>query len=248
MPPISEYSTWSERESDVLNELEPVRKYIFICEGSKTEVLYLKALFKRRKQLGLHPLVDMRLWEKTGNDEGISNPQALLRFAQREKDSNRLLFNPLNDRMVIVFDLDIYSRVGAGRTGSKDKSAEFDAIRKSAEKNNDILAVTNPSFELFLLLHSENAYTNFVCPHETEILENQKTGKQRFVQRLFSDIYNMNPKRSSKVGQLAEMVDTAIREELFLNQNLDKALTTLTCNIGSIINFIRNDQIEDIQI
>ena len=241
MPPIREYSSWNVRESDALDELEPLRKYVFICEGSKTEVHYFRALVDRRNQLSLHPLVDMRLWEKTAEDEGLSNPQALLRFAHREKESNRLLFDPKHDRMVIVFDLDVYSRVGEGRKGFEKKAKEFDRIRSSADAS-DVLAVTNPSFELFLLLHSDKAYERLVQPHESEILENRKMGSQRFVQKLFSEHYGMNPKRNPRIGQLTKSVDAAIEEEKHLNQDLDEALSELTCNIGSIIDGIRNDR------
>ena len=242
MPPIREYSGWNKRETDSLDQEEPRRKYVFICEGSKTEVHYFKALIDRRNELGIHPLIDLCLWEKTETDEGVSNPQALVRFAQKEKESNRLLFDSVHDRMIIVFDLDVYSRVGEGRGGSGSKAVEFDKVKEAANVN-DILAVTNPSFELFLLLHADGAYDRFVRPHSIEILENRKCGKQRFVQRLFTDAYGMNPKRNPDVGMLAKDVDTAIREERHLNQSLDGALDELTCNIGSIIESVREDRL-----
>jgi hypothetical protein len=243
MPPIQEYrySNWDTRGSDELEEIEPLRKYVFVCEGSRTEVFYFRALIDRRNELGLHPLVDLSLWEKTDEDEGLSNPQALLRFARREKESNKTLFDPSHDRMVVVFDLDIYSRVGAGREDVERRRADFEAIRKDADTG-FILAVTNPSFELFLLLHAKGAYERLVLPHEREILENRKDGGQRYVQRLFTESYGMNPKRNRRVGSLAGRVETAIEEERFLNHDLDNALTELTCNVGSIIETIRNDR------
>ena len=241
MPPIREYGGWNKRETDALDQEEPRRKYVFICEGSKTEVHYFRALVDRRNELGIHPLVGLCLWEKTEADEGLSNPQALVRFAQREKESNTLLFDSRHDRMIIVFDLDVYSRVGVGRGGGEGKAAEFDKVKESADAN-DILAVTNPSFELFLLLHADGAYDEFVRPNAKEILENRKCGKQRFVQRLFTSAYKMNPKRNPGVGMLAKEVDTAIREERHLNQSLDGALDELTCNIGRIIENVREDR------
>ena len=240
MPPIREYRSWNLRESDELDEVEPRRKYVFICEGSKTEVHYFKALIDRRHQLGLHPLIALKLWEKTDSDRGLSNPRALIRFAQQEKASNTSLFDQANDRMVIVFDLDIYCRVGVGRKGAENGNSEFETLRREAA-DNDILAVTNPSFELFLLLHSNESYERLVRPYERKILENGKVGKQRFVQHLFSENYGMNPKSNPKIGQLAEYVEIAIEEEKNLNQNLDEAMVKLTCNLGSIIDAIRSD-------
>lgn len=77
MPPIQEYrySNWDTRGSDELEEIEPLRKYVFVCEGSRTEVFYFRALIDRRNELGLHPLVDLSLWEKTDDPR---TPERLL--------------------------------------------------------------------------------------------------------------------------------------------------------------------------
>ena len=54
MPPIREYGGWNKRETDSLDQEEPRRKYVFIYEGSKTEVHYFKTLIDRRNELGIH--------------------------------------------------------------------------------------------------------------------------------------------------------------------------------------------------
>ena len=105
-----------------------MRKYIFVCEGSKTEVFYFKHLIERSKQLDLHPLIDLRLWEKTGEDETLSSPHGLIRFAEREKDNPSQQFDRSHDRMVVVFDLDVFSRVGDDRVGTVEKAAEFASL------------------------------------------------------------------------------------------------------------------------
>ena len=48
------------------------------------------------------------------------------------------------DKMVVVFDGDIF----------EEKVLDYDELVAEGEKNN-ILAVSNPAFELFLLLHYE---------------------------------------------------------------------------------------------
>ena len=80
--------------------------------------------------------------------------------------------------MVIVIDLDVYCRVGSSRTGAKEREKEFERVRAMAT-DDDILAVTNPCFELFLLLHAQDAYKRLVQPHEQELLENRKVGHRR---------------------------------------------------------------------
>ena len=66
--PVHNYTNWKSRPSDHEEQIEPYRKYVFICEGANTETFYFERLIDLRKQLGIHPLIDIRLWEKTGWD------------------------------------------------------------------------------------------------------------------------------------------------------------------------------------
>ena len=60
MAPIRTYTDWNKRLSDQEDQIEPYRKYFFICEGSNTEVWYFKKLIDLRKQLRIHPLKRIR--------------------------------------------------------------------------------------------------------------------------------------------------------------------------------------------
>ncbi|MCD7825233.1 MAG: RloB family protein [Clostridiaceae bacterium] len=110
--------------------------------------------------------------------------------------------------------------------------------------DNDILAVSNPSFELFLLLHYDDSVKNIIFPEEEQILENKKDGKRRYITKRFTDLSGMNPKENPAVGNLASKVDIAIRQEKLLNENIYDAIGRLTCNIGNIIESIRKDNIQ----
>ena len=242
MPPINEYSKWRERAADSMDEIEPLRKYVFICEGSKTEYYYFRELVDSCAELGIDSRVEVALWEKTDEDRGISNPLALVRFAQREKNNKDRRFEEGLDRMVIVIDLDVYCRVGEGRTGTNERAEEFEKVR-AATTNDDILAVTNPCFELFMLLHAADAYKRLIQPHEQELLENRKTGRRRPAEKLFSVEFGVNSKSNAAVGKLVHQVDIAIDEEKNLNQNIDMGLQALTSNVGSVIEAIRNDSL-----
>ena len=70
--PVHTYTNWNSRPSDNEEQIEPFRKYFFICEGANTETFYFKRLIDLRKQLGIHPLIDIRLWEKTDEDRNLS--------------------------------------------------------------------------------------------------------------------------------------------------------------------------------
>ena len=66
--------------------------------------------------------------------------------------------------MVIVFDADIFE---------EKVPSYFDDVLALGGENN-ILAVSNPAFELFGLLHFEHAYEEDIKPNEEEIIKNQK--------------------------------------------------------------------------
>ena len=54
--PVHTYTNWNTRPSDKEEQIEPFRKYFFICEGANTETFYFRRLIDLRKQLGIHPL------------------------------------------------------------------------------------------------------------------------------------------------------------------------------------------------
>lgn len=108
MAPIRTYTDWNKRPSDQEDQIEPYRKYFFICEGSNTEVWYFKKLIDLRKQLRIHPLIDIRLMEKTEEDKTVSNPKALIKFAERQKGITENKFDQKHDK--ILFLTQIFTR------------------------------------------------------------------------------------------------------------------------------------------
>lgn len=53
---ISAYSNWNQRDTDTLDQQEPYRRYVFICEGENTEIWYFKKLIDLRKNWESTPL------------------------------------------------------------------------------------------------------------------------------------------------------------------------------------------------
>ena len=145
--PVHTYTNWNSRPSDEIEQIEPFRKYFFICEGANTETFYFRRLIDLRKQLGIHPLIDIRLWEKTDEDRNLSFAKNLVAFAEKQKQNPENEFDYERDKMVIVFDGDIF----------EEKVQGYEELIIQIE-NTDIAGVTNPGFELFLLLHIEGSY------------------------------------------------------------------------------------------
>lgn len=139
MAPVRSYSNWNQRPSDQMEQVEPYQKFFFICEGANTEVFYFKKLIDLRKKLGIHPLIDICLLEKTEEDRAVSYPLQLYAYAQKQKTDPDIGFDLNRDKMVIVFDADIFEK----------RSPHYEELLKMAHESQDILAVTNPSLNCF---------------------------------------------------------------------------------------------------
>lgn len=233
MAPVRSYTNWNQRPSDQQEQIEPFQKIFFICEGSNTETFYFKKLVDLRKDLGIHPLVDVRLMEKTGKDKTLSSPKRLILFAEEQKSDPCIAFDRERDKMIIVFDADIYEK----------RQNDYSEIIKMAKEKNSILAVTNPAFELFLLLHYEKSYEENILPHKEEILDNGKVNGRRFIDQLFSEKSGMNSKKNPKIGDLVREISVAIEQEKKLNQDVEHCKGHLTSNIGKIISEIQRIEV-----
>ena len=231
MPPIRTYTDWNKRPSDHEDQVEPFRKYVFICEGANTEVWYFRKLIDLRKRLGIHPLIDIRLWEKTEGDQDITYPRKLIEFAEARKADAELAFDRNHDRMIIVFDADIFSVKVTG----------YEDVVSLGEQYGDLLGITNPNFELYLLLHFPGAYEEDILPNAERLLRNEKVGNMRLSYSLLLARTGINSKTNEAIGDLAEKVETAIEQEKHLNQDVHDCLGQLTSNIGSLIEMIRAD-------
>lgn len=233
MPPVRNYSNWNKRASDQIQQAEPYQKFFFICEGLNTETWYFRKLIDLRKELGIHPLIDICLLEKTEKDRDISYPLHLIRFANAQKDNPDIGFDRDHDQMIVVFDADIF----------ESKVSNYEEILEIAKQSEDILAVTNPAFELFLLLHYAGSYEELILPNQGDILKNEKEGNQTYIYRLLREKSGMNSKKNSRIGDLAQYIDIAIAQEQKLNQDVTCAVGQITSSIARIINDIRNSAI-----
>lgn len=231
--PVHTYTNWNKRQSDTEEQIEPFRKYFFICEGANTETFYFKRLIDLRKELGIHPLIDICLWEKTGTDKDISFAKNLKDFALEQKQNKDNGFDPERDKMIIVFDADIF----------EEKVQGYDELIREIEES-DIAAVTNPSFELFLLLHIEGSYEKYIAGHEKEFLSKDDHARYRYAYNALLNETHINAKKNSEIGKLADNVLRAITEEKKINQDIHHCKGKVTSNVGLIIDSIINEKIE----
>ncbi len=228
--PVHIYTNWNSRPSDLVDQIEPFRKYIFICEGANTETFYFRRLIDLRKQLEIHPLIDICLWEKTDEDRNLSFAKNLVAFAEKQKQNPDNDFDGERDKMVIIFDGDIF----------EEKVQGYDELISEIEKT-DIAGVTNPNFELFLLLHIEGSYDEWIKGHETEFLRMDEGGKYSYAYNLLRDLTGINAKKNPEIGNLANAVLIAISQEKKINQDIHDLNGKVSSNIGKIIEEIMNE-------
>ena len=227
--PVHTYTNWNKRSSDLEEQIDPLRKYYFICEGANTETFYFKKLIDLRKNLGIHPLIDIRLWEKTDKDRNISFAKNLVEFANKQKELAENDFDVEHDRMIIVFDGDIF----------EEKVEGYDKLIEDIEKS-DIAAVSNPNFELFLLLHKEGSYEDYIKDKEEYFL-NMVDGKYSYAKDVLLNITGMNSKKNPQIGDLAKDIMIAVKQEKYINQDIHNIKGRISSNIGLIIEGIIKD-------
>ena len=228
--PVHTYTNWNSRPSDQVEQMEPFRKYFFICEGANTETFYFRRLIDLRKQLGIHPLIDIRLWEKTDEDRNLSFAKKLVAFAEKQKKNSDNDFDYERDKMVIVFDGDIF----------EEKVQGYDELISQIEET-DIAGVTNPGFELFLLLHIEGSYEEWIEDHEAEYLRMDEDGKYSHAYNVLRELTGMNAKKNPEIGNLADNILIAISQEKKINQDIHELKGKVSSNVGKIIEDIINE-------
>ena len=135
--------------------------------------------------------------------------------------------------MIIVFDADIF----------EEKVHGYEELIQKIEKS-DIVAVTNPSFELFLILHMENSFEQCILNQEKQYLTKDDTGSYHHAYTVLHSLTGMNAKKNPQIGQLAENVLYTISQEKKINQDIHNCKGIVTSNIGAIIESIMNEKPE----
>lgn len=203
------------------------KKIFIVCEGDKTEIRYFQGLKDNSKELGISDLLEIVVMEKGAHSKGTSDPAGLVRLANEKikklKYDDDGVYNEQTDKFLIVMDRD------------KDSFPDYDDfINKN--KDNFILGITNPCFELWLLLHQKDSLESIINPNYEDILDNARVSTNHtFISNLVSEEFNMNPKRGMRFSRFKDNLHYAIEQESKMEQDLYKLKNTVGSNIGQII-------------
>lgn len=206
---------------------EPNKKIFIVCEGDRTEVRYFEGIKDYSKELGINDLLEIVIMDKSPESKGISDPYGLVDLAndiidkfQCDEDET---YDKERDKFLIIID--------------RDKGDFLDYKEFIDEfKDEFLLGITNPCFELWLLLHRENSVDNIINPSYQEILENRKiSNNHTFTSKIISDELHLNPKKGMKFSKFKNDVLYAIEQEKKLEQDLYNLEYKVGSNIGKII-------------
>jgi hypothetical protein len=231
MSPLREFRSLTTRfEEDIA--IEPLRRYYLIFEGANTERKYFQGIDNNRKELGINSQIELVILHKEGDISSFSHPIKLLELIEEKKKSLKRdgKFDKAIDRFVIVFDRDSYEKA--------EDYVEF--VKKASDDN--ILTVTSPCFELWLILHYEDAVERHVVPNKDRLFDNEKVSNSHtFASRLLSEISGINPKSGSFFNKLKDGIDLAVEQERLLEQNILRMATEIGSNVGTLIEQMRED-------
>ena len=233
MPPLNSLDTWSVRSEWKIEK--PKSKCFLIGEGANTEYWYFEALSCRLAKKGEPELIELKPVERTEKEKNQSDPRKLMEHAlsiMRGETGGGEFIQGI-DRVVVCFDTDIF----------KSCPDEYWGLLDEFEQHNIEVAVTYPSFELFLLLHKAGSLEASISPYEKEIIENKraKGSRRRFIEKLASVELGMNLKSNRCVGELSEDFDIALVAEEKVNQDSRLAVGRLTSNVARMIRGVVND-------
>lgn len=231
MSPLREFRSLMTRfEEDI--KIEPLRRYYLIFEGANTERKYFQGIDNNRKELGINSQIELVILHKEGDISSFSHPIKLLELIEDKKKSLKRdgKFDKTIDRFVIVFDRDSYEK--------PEDYVEF--IEKASADN--ILTVTSPCFELWMILHYEDAVEKYVMPNRDKLFDNEKVSRAHsFASNLFSEISGVNPKSGSFFNKLKAGIDLAVEQEKALEQDILRMATEIGSNVGVLIERMRED-------
>ncbi|MBN2794769.1 MAG: RloB domain-containing protein [Clostridia bacterium] len=226
MSPLREHRSVLTRYKDD-TPIDPFRRYYLIFEGKNTEKKYFQGIEGYRKELDINSAIELVILSKEGEIRDYSSPQKLLELINQKKDQlkSSSSYDEKIDRFVIVFDRDSFDK--------EDKYFEF--LKIAGEDN--ILSITSPCFEIWLLLHYENAIEAYFEPNKFEILENKKvSAAHSYTSRLCSEVSGVNPKNNVNFPNIKDRVSNAIEEEKKICQANDKMFNVIGSNVGVLIN------------
>ena len=243
----------SYNEQDWSNPKKILDKLIeYICE---------KDCDKMSKSSFIDKVIDWLLEEQIIGDKGVYTKDNLkpiiLNLLQSEPDlldlkeatqiTSNFLVKELNISASIIQIEDYIKRqfvtyeeghdkicLIADRDKQSFKEDQYDYVVKTCNEKGYEFYISNPCFELWLLMH----YDEILTIDKEKLLTNPKEtprAKKRFLEKQLSILMDGYNKNNLKFEKLIPLIEHAIKNEKNFCENIENLKTDLGCNIGLLI-------------
>lgn len=207
--------------------LNPKSKYYIIPEGEKTEIQYFLGIRDNAREININSLIEVIPIENDDEELGQSHPIRKITNFNEDIENNKFLYDKEIDKVCFVID----------RDPQNFSEQQYDNFLKMCKDYNYKVYVSNPTFELFLLLHDDKIFDI----DKTAMLENRRvSNSKRFLEVKLSEIFGCN-KKNINFEKFKVNIKKAINNEKQFEENL----INLKHNLGSNVGTLLDEMIED---
>lgn len=207
--------------------LNPKSKYYIIPEGEKTEIQYFLGIRDNAREININSLIEVIPIENDDEELGQSHPIRKITNFNEDIENNKFLYDKEIDKVCFVID----------RDPQNFSEQQYDNFLKMCKDYNYKVYVSNPTFELFLLMHDDKIFDI----DKTAMLENRRvSNSKRFLEVKLSEIFGCN-KKNINFEKFKVNIKKAINNEKQFEENL----INLKHNLGSNVGTLLDEMIED---
>lgn len=207
--------------------LNPKSKYYIIPEGEKTEIQYFLGIRNNAREININSLIEVIPIENDDEELGQSHPIRKITNFNEDIENNKFLYDKEIDKVCFVID----------RDSQNFSEQQYDNFLKMCKDYNYKVYVSNPTFELFLLLHDDKIFDI----DKTAMLENRRvSNSKRFLEVKLSEIFGCN-KKNINFEKFKVNIKKAINNE----KQFEEDLINLKHNLGSNVGTLLDEMIED---
>ena len=207
--------------------LNPKSKYYIIPEGEKTEIQYFLGIRDNAREININSLIEVIPIENDDEELGQSHPIRKITNFNEDIENNKFLYDKEIDKVCFIID----------RDPQNFSEQQYDNFLKMCKDYNYKVYVSNPTFELFLLLHDDKIFDI----DKTAMLENRRvSNSKRFLEVKLSEIFGCN-KKNINFEKFKVNIKKAINNE----KQFEEDLINLKHNLGSNVGTLLDEMIED---
>lgn len=232
---------------NIWKEDEEEKKQFFIVAEGPTEEFYFTGVKNNRRELDINSNVHIEVIQKESGEESLSHPRqlvtaALMCMGRMDAEGHELPEDEWEkhcrwdyrrevDVVCVIFDRDY-----------RNLENELDWIYDMCNKHKIYIGISNPNFELWLLMHFPD-----VQQYDRKLLkENPKnlhgkvvpgaSAKKKYLEIVLSGVANGYVKGSSlKFERFADGISLAIEQEKLFEEDTEKLREYLGSNVGVLL-------------